>query len=73
MLKKLALATIAAVALSTATPALASDYLANTKSGKFRFANCRTIKHPDAPHLVPYDSRDEAIADGYKPCGVCEP
>jgi prophage lambdaCh01, nuclease domain protein len=73
MLKKFALATIATMALSIATPALASDYLANTKSGKFHFADCRTIKHPDAPHFVPYDSRDEAIADGYKPCGVCEP
>jgi len=73
MLKKFALATIAAMALSIATPALASDYLANTKSGKFHFADCRTIKHPDAPYFVPYDSRDEAIADGYEPCGVCEP
>ena len=73
MLKKLALAIMATVAFSIATPALASDYLANTKSGKFHFADCRTIKHPDAPHFVPYDSRDEAIADGYKPCGVCEP
>lgn len=73
MLKKFALATIATMALSIATPALASDYLANTKSGKFHFADCRTIKHPDAPHFVPYDSRDEAIADGCKPCGVCEP
>ena len=73
MLKKIALATIAAVALTVATPTLASDYLANTKSGKFHYADCRTIKHPDAPHFVPYSSRDEAIADGYEPCGVCEP
>ena len=70
MLKKIALATVAAMALSIATPTLASDYLANTKSGKFHYADCRTIKHPDAPH---YSSRDEAIADGYEPCGVCKP
>ena len=49
MLKKLALAIMATVAFSIATPALASDYLANTNSGKFHFADCRTIKHPDAP------------------------
>lgn len=73
MLKKIALATIAAVALSAATPALATDYLANTKSGKFHYTTCRTIKHPDAPHFVPYSSREEAIADGYEPCGVCHP
>ena len=73
MLKKIALATVAAMALSIATPTLASDYLANTKSGKFHYADCRTIKHPDAPYFVPYNSRDEAIADGYEPCGVCKP
>ena len=58
MLKKIALATIATVALFAATPALATDYLANTKSGKFHYATCRTIKHPDAPHFVPYSSRE---------------
>ncbi len=57
MLRKIALATLAAVTLSAATPALATDYLANTKSGKFHYATCRTIKHPDAPHFVPYSSR----------------
>ena len=73
MLRKIALATLAAVALSAATPALATDYLANTKSGKFHYATCRTIKHPDAAHFVPYSSREAAIADGYEPCGVCRP
>ena len=52
MLRKIALATLAAVTLSAATPALATDYLANTKSGKFHYATCRTIKHPDAPQLT---------------------
>ena len=73
MLRKIALATLAAVTLSAATPALAMDYLANTKSGKFHYATCRTIKYPDAPHFVPYGSREEAVADGYAPCGVCRP
>ena len=73
MLRKIALVTLAAVTLSAATPALATDYLANTKSGKFHYATCRTIKHPDAPHFVPYSSREAAIADGYEPCGVCHP
>ena len=73
MLRKIALATLAAVTLSAAMPALATDYLANTKSGKFHYATCRTIKHPDAPHFGPYSSREAAIADGYEPCGVCRP
>ncbi|ERJ89533.1 Tat pathway signal sequence domain protein [Selenomonas sp. oral taxon 892 str. F0426] len=73
MIKKIALATLAAVAFSAATPALATDYLANTKSGKFHYATCRTIKYPDAPHFVHYSSREAAIADGYTSCGVCRP
>ena len=73
MLKKLAFAALAAMALSIANPALASDYLANTNSGKFHYASCRTLKHPDAPHFVHHSSRDAAIADGYVPCGVCKP
>ena len=73
MFKKIALATLIAVALSAATPALAADYLANTKSGKFHYTTCRTIKHPEASYFVPYSSRETAIADGYEPCGVCKP
>jgi len=73
MLKKIALASLTTVVLTAAVPALATDYLANTKSGKFHYATCRTIKHPDAPHFVHYNSREAAIADGYAPCGVCRP
>lgn len=71
MIKKIALATLTAVCLSMATPALASDYLANPRSMKFHYASCRTIKHPE--NFIPYSSRDEAIADGYVSCGVCKP
>ena len=73
MLKKIALASLTTVVLTAAVPALATDYLANTKSGKFHYATCRTIKHSDAPHFVHYNSREAAIADGYAPCGVCRP
>ena len=49
--EKIALATVAAVALSIAAPTLASDYLANTKSGKFHYADCRTIKQSQCAAL----------------------
>ena len=42
MFKSIALALAAATMLHAATPALAADYLANTKSGKFHYATCRT-------------------------------
>ncbi|MGM9539225.1 nuclease [Anaerovibrio sp.] len=53
--------------------AYASGYLLNTQSGKFHYASCRTIKHPNSAKFVPVESREEAIALGYKPCGVCRP
>ncbi|MDD6163980.1 MAG: Ada metal-binding domain-containing protein [Anaerovibrio slackiae] len=45
----------------------------NTQSGKFHYASCRTIKHPNSAKFVPVESREEAIAQGYQPCGVCKP
>ena len=53
--------------------AYASGYLLNTQSGKFHYASCRTIKHPNSAKFVPVESRDEAIVQGYQPCGVCKP
>lgn len=48
-----------------------ATYLGNPKSMKFHNPGCRTIKHPE--RFVSLSSRDEAIADGYTPCGVCKP
>lgn len=48
-----------------------ATYLGNPKSMKFHRPGCRTIKHPE--RFVSLSSRDEAVASGYKPCGVCNP
>lgn len=48
-----------------------ASYLGNPNSKKFHRPTCRTIKHPE--NFVAISSRDEAIADGYTPCGVCKP
>lgn len=65
------LATMAALMLCFAAQALAAGYLANTKSGKYHISTCRTIKHPNAAHFVPYNSASECEAAGFTPCGVC--
>ena len=54
-----------------ATPAMATDYLANPRSMKFHYNTCRTIKHPE--NFIPYSSRDAAINEGYVACKVCHP
>lgn len=73
MFKKLSIALTVISLFSAMTPALAADYLGNTKSMKFHYYNCRTIKNPSASHFVPLNSRDEAINAGYVSCGVCKP
>lgn len=50
------------------------EYWINTDSGKFHYSNCRTIKNEDDPHWERrWCDRQELIAEGYSPCGVCEP
>jgi len=73
MLKKIVIALGAVLVLNASASALASDYLGNTKSMKYHYASCRTIKHPDAPHFVHFNSSDEARDAGYTPCRVCNP
>ena len=73
-MKKVIIVFVAVIALFVfVTPTLASTYPANTKSSKFHFSDCRTIKHPNVAHFVPYESRDACIADGYIPRRVCNP
>ncbi len=73
MPKKIVTAIMVALVLAIGTSALAAGYVINTKSGKFHYATCRTIKNINAPHFEEVDSREEAIAMGYEPCGVCRP
>lgn len=73
MKAKIMIAVIIAMLVVMMSNALASTYLANTKSGKLHYYNCSTIKYPNAAHFVPYESRDAAVADGYIPCQRCHP
>jgi len=71
MMKKISLALAMICMVSSFSTALAAEYLGNPRSMKFHYTNCRTIKHPE--NFVTIESRDEAIAEGYVPCGVCNP
>ncbi len=71
--KIFSIAILTAAILFAAHGLAAPNYLGNTKSMKFHFYGCSTIKYPDAPHFVPFNSRDEALAAGYSPCQRCKP
>lgn len=50
---------------------VADTYIGNTKTKKFHLPSCSYL--PDQNHQATFDSRDEAIAAGYTPCGHCKP
>lgn len=58
---------------TSAAPAATVDaaYFGNTQTHKFhrkscRFASCRNC-------TAKFATRDEALAAGYRPCGICDP
>ncbi len=55
-------------------PAPSADsgkYIGNKNSKKFHLPTCRSLPAPD--NRVYFDSREEAVSQGYTPCGLCKP
>ncbi|HEX2060731.1 MAG TPA: Ada metal-binding domain-containing protein [Thermoanaerobaculia bacterium] len=46
-------------------------YVGNTKTHKFHRASCRYASCKNC--TAKYATREEALADGYRPCGTCDP
>ena len=46
-------------------------YIGSAETKKFHFFYCSYL--PDAENQVSFDSREDAIAAGYSPCGHCHP
>lgn len=61
---------VAMLMLFTST---AFAYVGNTSSRKFHYDNCRAASKIKTGNCTTFDSRDEAISAGYKPCGICRP
>jgi hypothetical protein len=61
-------------ATGTGTPRddpIADAYIGNKNSKKFHKPTCSYL--PDQKNQVTFDTREEAIAAGYDPCGHCKP
>lgn len=69
----LLLSTLMIVGMIAGSTVLGSDYVANISSSKFHYVDCRWAKKISASHRVYYDTREDAIDDGYVPCKVCRP
>jgi len=55
------------------TDDMGSVYIGNKKSHVFHSASCKSVKGMSEKNNIVFQSRDDAIAKGYKPCGRCNP
>lgn len=56
------------------TKSYSIKYVLNTNTMKFHASSCRYVKSIKPHNYAEYiGTRDEVIADGYSPCGVCKP
>jgi beta-lactamase superfamily II metal-dependent hydrolase len=59
-------------AVNSATPAAnTGSYIGNKNSKKFHLPSCKSLPQPQ--NQVYFKTRDEAINQGYSPCGNCNP
>lgn len=51
-----------------------STYILNTNTKRFHYPSCSSVDEMKDKNKQEYTgTRDELIADGYKPCGRCKP
>ena len=55
------------------SPATESRYVASVKARVFHKPDCRFAGRIKPENLVTYESREDAIKDGKKPCRICKP
>lgn len=49
------------------------EYIANARTGVFHRADCQYVIKMNPDNEIEYDSRNDAINDGYRPCKKCRP
>ncbi len=64
--------TVVASAASTVS-ATAGDYCGNTNSKVFHSADCTSVSNMKESNKIYFKTREEFIANGYSPCGRCNP
>ena len=57
--------------VTRADPIVYDQYIGSKNSKKFHVPSCSYL--PDQENQILFETRDEAIAAGYSPCGHCKP
>ena len=59
---------------ATGSEASQADYILNTNTKKFHYPTCSSVKDMKEKNKQEFfGTRDEAISNGYSPCGRCKP
>lgn len=72
MRKRLVLSFLAVLLLAAAVLA-APQYVASARKVPFHRVSCRWAQKISPSNAVYYNTREEAIRDGHRPCRVCKP
>ena len=65
---------VKAIAAAASVTSSGTDYVLNTNTHKFHYPSCSSVGDMKPENTSYYTgSRDEVIAQGYKPCGRCKP
>lgn len=60
--------------IEDATAASTCDYILNKSTRKFHKPGCASVKLMDFKNMIFFDgTREEAVENGYEPCGRCHP
>lgn len=58
----------------TGSEASQADYILNTNTKKFHYPTCSSVNDMKEKNKQEFfGTRDEAISNGYSPCGCCKP
>ena len=58
---------------SSSSSSDSGSYIASANSHKFHYTTCRWGKKISEKNKVTFNSRSDAISQGYEPCKVCQP
>lgn len=72
MLKRITFSTLAVLLLAAAVLA-APQYVASINKEPFHRISCRWAQKISPKNAVYYNTREEAVQDGHRPCKVCKP
>lgn len=73
MKKILATILTATIFLTAMSVVFATSYVGNKNSKIFHYSDCSSVAKMKVENRVGFNSRDEAVGNGYRPCKKCSP